>query len=189
MRHRGIFPLVIMFIGAENMFSLVCVMAIVEFLVYLFLTIFQVEAVVKTSITLPVKERIGEGLSRAGTSNSLKVLSYNVILGIIAFFASGATRQFCAFAVVVLVAHWFLVHTFFVAVLSIDLQRLELEELLQQNANFTPSIPPADPVQNAQPDGRGRKLMTALRGLFRGRANKNISLFLVRIRPFKYYRY
>jgi hypothetical protein len=161
----------------------------IELFVCLFLTIFQVEAVVKTSITLPVKERIGEGLSRAGTSNSLKVLSYNVILGIIAFFASGATRQFCAFAVVVLVAHWFLVHTFFVAVLSIDLQRLELEELLQQNANFTPPIPPTDPVQTAQPDGRGRKLMTALRGLFRGRANKNISLFLVRTRPFKYYRY
>lgn len=156
----GIFPLVIMFIGAENMFSLV-------------------EAVVKTSITLPVKERIGEGLSRAGTSNSLKVLSYNVILGVIAFFATGATRQFCAFAVVVLVAHWFLVHTFFVAVLSIDLQRLELEELLQQNASFTPPTPPADPVQSAQPDGRGRKLMTALPGLFRGRANKNISLFLL----------
>jgi Sterol-sensing domain of SREBP cleavage-activation len=189
MRHRGIFPLVIMFIGAENMFSLVRVMPTVELSVCLFLTVFQVEAVVKTSITLPVKERVAEGLSRAGTSNSLKVLSYNIILGIIAFFASGATRQFCAFAVVVLVAHWFLVHTFFVAVLSIDLQRLELEELLQQNANFTPQIPPADPVQTAQLDGKGRKLMTALRKLFRGRANKNISLFLVRAGPFKYYRY
>ncbi len=31
-RHRGIFPLVIMFIGAENMFSLVRVMPAVEFL-------------------------------------------------------------------------------------------------------------------------------------------------------------
>ena len=187
MRHRGIFPLVIMFIGAENMFSLVRVMPAAGFFVCLFLTIFQVEAVVKTSITLPVKERIAEGLSRAGTSNSLKVLSYNVILGIIAFFASGATRQFCAFAVVVLVAHWFLVHTFFVAVLSIDIQRLELDELLQQNANFTPPIPPAE--QTAQPNGRGRKLMAALRGLFRGRANKNMSLFLVRSRPYQYFKY
>ena len=88
-----------------------------------------------------------------------------------------------------LVAHWFLVHTFFVAVLSIDLQRLELEELLQQNANFTPPIPPVDPGQTAQPNGRGRELMTALRGLFRGRANKNISLFLVRVRRLKYYEY
>ena len=137
----------------------------------------QVEAVVKTSITLPVKERIAEGLSRAGTSNSLKVLTYNIILGVIAFFAHGATRQFCAFAVVVLVAHWFLVHTFFVAVLSIDLQRLELEELLQQNASFTPSVPPR---QTTQPNGRGRKFMSTLQGLLRGRATKNISLLLVR---------
>jgi len=147
----------------------------------------QVEAVVKTSISIPVKERIAEGLSRAGTSNSLKVLTYNVILGIIAFFARGATRQFCAFAVVVLVAHWFLVHTFFVAVLSIDLQRLELEELLQQNASFTPSVQRAAPPQTARSDGRARKAMTALRGLLRGRANKNISLFLVRTRLFRYY--
>lgn len=156
----GIFPLIIVFIGAENMFSLV-------------------EAVVKTSITLPVKERIAEGLSRAGTSNSLKVLTYNIILGVIAFFAHGATRQFCAFAVVVLVAHWFLVHTFFVAVLSIDLQRLELEELLQQNASFTPSVQPVAPRQTAQPNGRGRKFMTTLQGLLHGRATKNISLLLL----------
>ena len=131
----------------------------------------------KTSITLPVKERIAEGLSRAGTSNSLKVLTYNIILGIIAFFAHGATRQFCAFAVVVLVAHWFLVHTFFVAVLSIDLQRLELEELLQQNASFTPSVQPVAQRQMAQQNGR---FMTTLNGLLRGRATKNISLLLVR---------
>jgi hypothetical protein len=162
------------FIGAENMFSLVRVQLTSSLL---FLTTVQVEAVVKTSITLPVKERIAEGLSRAGTSNSLKVLTYNIILGVIAFFAQGATRQFCAFAVVVLVAHWFLVHTFFVAVLSIDLQRLELEELLQQNTSF---VQPVSPRQTAQPNGRGRKFMTMLQGLLRGRATKNISLLLVR---------
>jgi len=167
-----------MYIGAENMFSLVRIVPIVKIFL-LFLIRSQVEAVVKTSITLPVKERIAEGLSRAGTSNSLKVLTYNIILGIIAFFARGATRQFCAFSVVVLVAHWFLVHTFFVAVLSIDIQRLELEELLQQNASFAPSIQPATPGQAVQPDGMGRKAMATLRRLLRGRANKNISLFLV----------
>jgi hypothetical protein len=73
-----------------------------------------------------VKQRIAEGLSRAGTSNSLKLVSYNAILGTLAFFSVGAIRQFCAFAIVVLVAHWFLVHTFFIAVLSIDLRRLEV---------------------------------------------------------------
>ena len=90
------------------------------------LTLIQVDSVIKTSIALPVKERIAEGLGRAGTSNTLKLCTYNAVLGVIAFFSTGAIRQFCAFAIVVLVAHWFLVHTFFVTVLSIDIQRLEV---------------------------------------------------------------
>jgi hypothetical protein len=85
-----------------------------------------VDEVVSTPISLPVKERIARGLSEAGASNTLKVVTYNSALGIIAVFAPGAIHQFCVFALVVLVAHWFLVHTFFVAVLSIDLQRLEV---------------------------------------------------------------
>lgn len=84
------------------------------------------DAVCKTPVTLPVKQRIAEGLSRAGTSNTLKVVIYNTILGIITVFSVGAVRQFCSFAIVVLVAHWFLAHTFFLAVLSIDIQRLEV---------------------------------------------------------------
>jgi hypothetical protein len=107
---REVLPIVIVFVGAENMFNLV-------------------DAVGKTSVTLSVKQRIAEGLSRAGTSNTLKVVSYNAILGIMAFFSVGAVRQFCAFAIVVLVAHWFLAHTFFIAVLSIDIARLEVSSL------------------------------------------------------------
>lgn len=72
-----------------------------------------------------MKERIAEGLSRAGLSNTLKVVGYNCVLGAIARLSTGAISQFCTFAVVVLVAHWFLAHTFFLAVLSIDIQRLE----------------------------------------------------------------
>lgn len=105
--YRELFPLVVIFIGVENMFNIV-------------------DAVMKTSITLPVKERVAEGLGKAGTSNTLKVVSYNSVLGVIAFFSTGAIRQFCAFSIVVLVAHWFLVHTFFVTVVSIDIQRLEV---------------------------------------------------------------
>lgn len=85
-----------------------------------------VDAVTSTSVTLSVKQRIGTGLAVAGTSNTLNTVSYNAILGVIAFFATGAIRQFCSFAIVLLVAHWFLIHTFFIAVLSIDMQRLEV---------------------------------------------------------------
>ena len=90
----------------------------------------------KTSISLPVKERIAQGLSYAGTSNTLKVVSYNAVLGVIAVFSSGAIRQFCAFSIVVLVAHWFLVHTFFVTVVSIDIQRLEASISTRSNLNM-----------------------------------------------------
>ncbi|KZV70765.1 hypothetical protein PENSPDRAFT_578901 [Peniophora sp. CONT] len=154
-----IFPLVISFIGSETMTNLV-------------------NTVVKTSIALPVKERIGEGLSKAGTSNSLKVLTYNIILGVIAFFSRGVIRHFCAFAVVVLVAHWFLVHTFFVAVLSIDLQRMELEELLQHNTNETISTPmPSPPVLKKTKSQHSA--YSIIRSVLRGRAATNVSLLLL----------
>ncbi|KAJ6620266.1 sterol regulatory element binding protein cleavage-activating protein [Mycena sp. CBHHK59/15] len=154
-------PIVIVFVGAENMFNLV-------------------DAVGKTSVTLSVKQRIAQGLSHAGTSNTLKVVSYNSILGVIAVFAAGAIRQFCVFAIVVLVAHWFLAHTFFMAVLSIDIQRLELDDLLRQNPSLAPAVPQIakEPVSK-KPRSPWEKLMLITQSLLRGRATKNISLLML----------
>lgn len=154
----GILPIVIVFVGAENMFRLV-------------------DDVVSTSITLPVKERIARGLSEAGASNTLKVVTCNAALGIIAVVAPGAIRQFCVFAIVVLVAHWFLVHTFFVAVLSIDLQRLELHDLLRQdkskdNKSRSPSSP-SDSRLSLPGEAGG------LRQFLHGRAARNGSLIMM----------
>ncbi|KAI5124512.1 hypothetical protein M0805_003036 [Coniferiporia weirii] len=157
----GIFPIVIVFVGAENMFRLI-------------------DDVVNTPISLPVKERIGLGLSRAGTSNTLKVVSYNAILGVIAFFAQGAIRQFCAFAIVVLVAHWFLIHTFFVAVLSIDIQRLELDDLLRQNPSLT-SLRRTETVGVKQSARMGTlsRIVGRVQKITKGRVAKNVSLLLM----------
>ncbi|KAF9484932.1 hypothetical protein BDN70DRAFT_871918 [Pholiota conissans] len=155
-------PIVIVFVGAENMFNLV-------------------DAVGKTSVTLSVKQRIAEGLSRAGTSNTLKVVAYNAILGVIAVFAVGAVRQFCIFAIVVLVAHWFLAHTFFMAVLSIDIARLELEELLRHDASLAPSVPTfrKESAPTKQPRSGWQKLMLTTQNLLKGRAATNISLLML----------
>ncbi|KAF4614781.1 hypothetical protein D9613_003272 [Agrocybe pediades] len=155
-------PIVIVFVGAENMFNLV-------------------DAVGKTSVTLSVKQRIAEGLSRAGTSNTLKVVSYNAILGVIAVFSAGAVRQFCTFAIVVLVAHWFLAHTFFMAVLSIDIARLELEELLRRDTTLAPSVPLSrKDSQNSKPPRSGwQKLIFTTQNLLKGRAATNISLLML----------
>ena len=165
------------------------------------------DAVGKTSVTLSVKQRIAEGLSRAGTSNTLKVVSYNAILGIISFFTVGAVRQFCVFAIVVLVAHWFLAHTFFMAVLSIDIARLEvrlgfliltlkclgtephnlhfchqLEELLRHDTSLVPSVStvPKDGQNSKQPRSRWQELIVTTKALLKGRAATNISLLMVR---------
>jgi hypothetical protein len=157
-----------------------------------------VDAVTRTSITLPVKERIAEGLSRAGLSNTLKVLSYNSILGVIAFLSAGTIRQFCTFAVVVLVAHWFLAHTFFLAVLSIDIQRLEVSSLelvylgwcssrrvqLNQLLRQDPSLAPATSASTREAllekntSNWQRATLNAKESL-KGRALTNISLLLV----------
>ncbi|TFK34829.1 sterol regulatory element binding protein cleavage-activating protein [Crucibulum laeve] len=154
--------IVIVFVGAENMFNLV-------------------DAVGRTRVTLSVKQRIAEGLSHAGTSNTLKVVSYNAILGILAVFSVGAVRQFCVFATVVLVAHWFLAHTFFIAVLSIDIARLELDELLRRDTSIAPAIPRAssDSLGSKQHQSGWRKLVTTTQNLLKGRAATNVSLLML----------
>ncbi|CDO68892.1 hypothetical protein BN946_scf185000.g35 [Trametes cinnabarina] len=156
-----LFPIIVLFIGVENMGSIV-------------------DAVAKTSISLSVKERIAQGLSRAGTSNTLKVVAYNAVLGVIAALSTGAIRQFCAFSIVVLVAHWFLVHTFFVTVVSIDIQRLELDELLRQNASLAPTVVRDSRKISPEPEkSKMASLWANLQSLARGRPAKNISLFLL----------
>ncbi|KAH6918973.1 sterol-sensing domain of SREBP cleavage-activation-domain-containing protein [Coprinopsis sp. MPI-PUGE-AT-0042] len=146
-------PIVIVFVGAENMFNLV-------------------DAVGKTSVSLPVKRRIAEGLSKAGTSNTLKVMASNAVLGVIAFFAVGAVRQFCAFAIVVLTAHWFLAHTFFIAVLSIDIARLELEELLRHDTSLAPSLVQTSKESSKQSGSKFHRLL-------KSRAFANSSLVML----------
>ncbi|KAG9127101.1 hypothetical protein FRC07_000661 [Ceratobasidium sp. 392] len=160
----SILPIVIVIVGAENMFVLM-------------------EAVLATPISLPVRRRIAEGLQKAGVSITIKLITYNAVLGTIAYFASGAIRQFCVFVIVVLVAHWFLIHTFFLAVLSIDLQRLEarawayialqLSDVLRQGGAVSPS------TEHNAPNQRNSRSRFGFRMGFKTKAARNISLMLV----------
>lgn len=108
-------------------------------------------------------------------------MSYNAILGIIAVFTVGAVRQFCIFAIVVLVAHWFLAHTFFMAVLSIDIARLELEQLLRHDTSLIPSVPtvPKDGQNLKKPRSKWQNLIVTTQNLLKGRAATNISLLML----------
>ncbi|QRV86438.1 Carboxylesterase family [Ceratobasidium sp. AG-Ba] len=146
----SILPIVIVIVGAENMFVLM-------------------EAVLATPLSLPVRRRIAEGIQKAGVSITIKLTMYNAVLGTIGYFASGAIRQFCVFVIVVLVAHWFLIHTFFLAVLSIDLQRLELSDVLRQGSSS-----PKSGSKNEGLSQRGSGRRFGIRMGFKTRAARNV---------------
>ncbi|KAG9026721.1 hypothetical protein FRB95_008527 [Tulasnella sp. JGI-2019a] len=156
----AILPVMIVFIGAEDMFILI-------------------QEVTSTPVSIPVKERIALGLSRGGTSNTFKVFAYNALFGSMAYFATGAIRQFCIFTVVVLVAHWFLIHTFFVAVLAIDIQRLELADLLHQGPRIDPSAPDRVGGEKSATDAAAVEVKSMRQFFRRERAAKNGSLLVI----------
>jgi hypothetical protein len=112
-------PFVIVVVGSENMFSLT-------------------KAIIDTPLSLTVSSRIAHGLGKVGVPITLTTLADILLLLVIAFFIGvRAVREFCIFAIFSLMMDWFLQMTFFVTVLSIDMQRLELADLLTQGTRLT----------------------------------------------------
>ncbi|CAD6906778.1 unnamed protein product [Tilletia controversa] len=123
-----ILPFVIAVIGSENMFNLTA-------------------AIVDTPVDLPVTSRVAIGLSQVGIPILITVLSDVFLLGTMAFFITvRAVHEFCIFAICSLVIDYFMQMTFFITVLSVDLQRLELAEVLAQGGR----VPAPSSLQNAQ---------------------------------------
>ncbi|KAI8919149.1 sterol-sensing domain of SREBP cleavage-activation-domain-containing protein [Powellomyces hirtus] len=83
-------------------------------------------AVVMTSLDLPVKERVGLGLSKVGASMTLSLGGEMVLLLIASTTSIPALQEFCLFAAVSIVMDYFMQITFFITILSIDIRRLEV---------------------------------------------------------------
>ena len=112
-------PFVIVVVGSENMYSLT-------------------KAIVDTPLSLTVSSRIAHGLGKVGVPITLTTLADILLLLVIALFIGvRAVREFCVFAIFSLIMDWFLQMTFFVTVLSIDMQRLELADLLTQGTRLS----------------------------------------------------
>ncbi|KAJ3160821.1 hypothetical protein HDU86_008181 [Geranomyces michiganensis] len=96
-------------------------------------------AVVKTSLDLPVKERVGLGLSKVGASMTLSLGGEMLLLLIASTTSIPALQEFCLFAAVSIVMDYFMQITFFITILSIDIRRLELSDLhkLRQAQSIT----------------------------------------------------
>ncbi|KAK0555111.1 hypothetical protein OC845_000485 [Tilletia horrida] len=107
----------LMVIGSENMFNLI-------------------DAIVDSPVDLPVATRVGLGLSQAGIPILITVLSDVLLLSVMAFFITvRAVHEFCIFAICSLIIDFFMQMTLFVTVISIDLQRLELADVLGQSGH------------------------------------------------------
>ncbi|KAK9465533.1 sterol-sensing domain of SREBP cleavage-activation-domain-containing protein [Lipomyces arxii] len=113
------FPFMFVVVSTENMFRLV-------------------NSLSYTAPEQPATVRIGTALGKVGFLSSVSV-GVNVCLLFVAMLLCAApVRQFCFFSIVAIVIDFFLHMTYFMAVLSIDVRRLELEDLI--STSRTPSI-------------------------------------------------
>lgn len=110
---REVFPFVIIVIGLENMFRLI-------------------NAVLETPAEQPTTLRIATALGEVGFLSTVAVGTDLAILCIIGHFSVPAVREFCTFAGVALIMDFVLHLTYFLAVLSVDVRRLELQDSLDR---------------------------------------------------------
>ncbi|ORY37662.1 sterol response element binding protein cleavage-activating protein [Rhizoclosmatium globosum] len=101
-----VLPFLIIAIGVENIFVMT-------------------NAVVTSSIDLPVRERVGIGLSKVGAKMTSKVFHELCLLVLVSLINVPALQEFCLFATVAVVIDFMMQITFFTTILSIDIRRLE----------------------------------------------------------------
>ncbi|KAK9368597.1 sterol-sensing domain of SREBP cleavage-activation-domain-containing protein [Lipomyces kononenkoae] len=106
------FPFIVIVLSTENMFRLL-------------------NALSYTKPEQPAIVRIGTALGKVGFLSTVTT-ACNICLFLLAIFISGPPiKQVCTFAIIATVIDYILHMTYFLAVLSIDVRRLELEDLIQ----------------------------------------------------------
>lgn len=108
---REAYPLVVLTVGLENIFRLI-------------------NAVIMTQPATPTTSRIAEALGSTGHVALAGVTQNLAILWMLSKVVSPGVRSFCTFAAIALSFDFFYMMTFFVAVLTIDVRRLELSDSL-----------------------------------------------------------
>ncbi|GAA6026914.1 hypothetical protein JCM8097_005958 [Rhodosporidiobolus ruineniae] len=96
--------------------------------------ILVLRAIAATDMNLPVPQRMSSGLKSVGVEMTILLLVEEFMaVALLSFVEINVMREWIRFGAVVLVVDYFLELTFFSTVLSIDIQRLELADLLAQN--------------------------------------------------------
>ncbi|KAK5020305.1 hypothetical protein LTR16_004021 [Cryomyces antarcticus] len=110
---REAYPFVVLVIGLENMFRLI-------------------NAVIAVSPEMPIHHRMANALGDVGHLSLAASAQNLLLLWVLSRLSSPGVSAFCAFAAVALVFDFFFHLTFFVAVLSVDVRRMELRDSLDR---------------------------------------------------------
>lgn len=91
-----------------------------------------INAVIAKPAEQPTTIRIATALGEVGFLSMVAVATDLAILCVIGHFSVPAVREFCTFAGVALIMDFVLHSTYFLAVLSVDVRRLELQDSLDR---------------------------------------------------------
>jgi hypothetical protein len=125
---QNVYPFVVLVLGVENMFRLI-------------------NAVLAYPPTMATEMRIANALGDIGPLSVAAAAQNLTILALLSTLVSPGVAAFCAFAAIATLFDAFFLLTFFVAVLSVDIRRLELQDALAARHNRPrqrrrPSPPP-----------------------------------------------
>lgn len=111
---QNAYPFVVLVIGLENMFRLI-------------------NAVLAYPATMATDLRIANALGDIGPVSIATAVQNLIILSLLARFVSPGVAAFCAFACIATLFDAFFLLTFFVAVLNVDIRRLELQDAITRS--------------------------------------------------------
>ncbi|GAA98109.1 hypothetical protein E5Q_04792 [Mixia osmundae IAM 14324] len=122
-------------------------------------------AVSSTSIDLPVPERVAQGLGQVGLSIFVTLfVEISLLLGVYVLVPVHVVREIVVFGSVALLNDYILQMTFFVTVLSIDLERLEMADLLRQGSKLKQTAStPDDSTKGSLTPSAFSKLLSSFR--------------------------
>ncbi|KAM3418344.1 hypothetical protein BST61_g4343 [Cercospora zeina] len=108
---QNAYPFVVLVLGIENIFRLI-------------------NAVLAYPPTIATELRIANALGDIGPMSAAAAVQNVTVLGLLSTVVSPGVAAFCAFAAIATLFDAFFLLTFFVAVLSVDIRRLELQDAL-----------------------------------------------------------
>lgn len=110
---KNAYPFVVLVIGLENMFRVI-------------------NAILAYPPTMATPQRIANALGDIGPLSVATVVQNLVILFILSRFVSPGVGAFCAFAGIATLFDFYFLNSFFLAVLNVDIRRLELQDALSR---------------------------------------------------------